>query len=121
MAKKRLKKEDNKRRVNCPGHWAHGMAIPPDAIPADLSKHAPNNSWDPIFYYQDMEFRCADCGSEEVWTASQQKWWYEVAKGPVYSRAIRCRACRKADREKKEEHRLRSEKGRRRMSGRKKN
>jgi len=31
-----------------------------------------------------------------VWTAEQQKWWYEVAKGPIFSVAVRCRECRKA-------------------------
>ena len=40
-------------------------------------------------------FRCRDCRKDEVWTACQQKWWYEVAKGYVYSTAVRCRACRR--------------------------
>lgn len=30
-------------------------------------------------YYIDKRFTCAKCGTEEVWTAAQQKWWYEVA------------------------------------------
>jgi hypothetical protein len=32
-------------------------------------------------YYRDESFTCRDCGVVEVWTATQQKWWYEVAKG----------------------------------------
>jgi len=32
-------------------------------------------------YYLDQEFVCKDCGKHEVWTATQQKWWYEVAGG----------------------------------------
>ena len=61
---------------------------------------APNNSYGaPVFvdrgYYVDVPFRCKDCGKDEIWTATQQKWWYEVAKGFVYSTAIRCRACRR--------------------------
>jgi hypothetical protein len=67
-------------------------------IPADASKHAPNNSYSPPLFYEDKPFVCADCGKEEIWTALQQKWWYEVAKGTIYSRAVRCRACRKARR-----------------------
>lgn len=63
-------------------------------IAADLSQQAPNNSYSPPLYYEDREFTCVDCGREEVWTAGQQKWWYEVAKGPIFSTAIRCRACR---------------------------
>jgi len=46
-------------------------------------------------YYQDVPFRCQGCGKEETWTAAQQKWWYEVAKGYVYSTAKLCRPCRK--------------------------
>jgi hypothetical protein len=65
---------------------------------------APNNSYGaPDFvrrgYYIDRPFSCVDCGKEGVWTGSQQKWWYEVAKGFVYSTAVRCRLCRRKKRE----------------------
>jgi len=61
---------------------------------------APNNSYGaPDFvrrgYYVDIPFRCVDCGKDEVWTGTQQKWWYEVAKGFAYSTAVRCRLCRR--------------------------
>ena len=52
-------------------------------------------------YYMDLPFRCVDCGKEEIWTGSQQKWWYEVAKGFVYSTAVRCRSCRRKQRERR--------------------
>ena len=45
-------------------------------------------------YYLPLPFKCHDCGGEEVWSAKQQKWWYETARASVYSTAIRCRACR---------------------------
>lgn len=45
-------------------------------------------------FYLDKPFVCRDCGSEEIWTAKQQKWWYEVAKGRIDSTAVRCRKCR---------------------------
>jgi Probable zinc-ribbon domain len=48
-------------------------------------------------YYQDFPFRCQGCGKEETWTAAQQKWWYEVSKGYVFSSAKLCRACRKKE------------------------
>ena len=38
-------------------------------------------------YYQDQPFRCTDCGKQEIWTARQQRWWYELAKGDVWTRA----------------------------------
>ncbi len=73
-------------------------AVPRRRIPADLSKQAPNNSYGGRLYYEELEFTCVDCGAAEVWTAEQQKWWYEVAKGSIYSVAKRCRACRAARR-----------------------
>jgi hypothetical protein len=56
-------------------------------------------------YYVDKDFTCQGCGRQEVWTARQQKWWYEVAKGFVYSDAKLCRACRRRERERKSEAR----------------
>ena len=53
-------------------------------------------------YYEDVPFKCVDCGVDQIWTATQQKWWYEVAKGYTYSFAKRCRACRLTARRAKE-------------------
>lgn len=47
--------------------------------------------------YEDKPFTCKDCGKEEIWTATQQKWWYEIAGGEAYSGAVRCRPCRKRE------------------------
>ena len=71
---------------------------------------APNNSYGaPDFvyrgYYVDMPFRCVDCGKDEIWTGTQQKWWYEVAKGFAYSTAIRCRLCRRKERQRRDKAR----------------
>jgi transcription elongation factor Elf1 len=90
--------------------------------PADATTHVNvdalpyNNSYTtPDFvkrgFYIDTPFTCKDCGKEEAWTATQQKWWYEVAKGDVSSHAIRCRPCRRRYREEQAEHRKRSEEG----------
>src|SRR5579864_4912260 len=76
---------------------------PGGRIPADLSKQAPNNSYSPLLFYDDKPFVCVDCGKREVWTAKQQQWWYEVARGPMYSVAIRCRACRQSRRAKRKD------------------
>ena len=78
--------------------------------PVNEALLAPNNSYGaPDFvyrgFYVDRPFRCVDCGKEEVWTGTQQKWWYEVAKGFVYTTAIRCRLCRRKKREQSEESR----------------
>jgi len=78
--------------------------------PVNEALLAPNNSYGaPDFvyrgYYVDRPFRCVDCGKEEVWTGTQQKWWYEVAKGFVYTTAIRCRLCRRKKRQQSAESR----------------
>jgi hypothetical protein len=41
----------------------------------------------------------------EIWTAAQQRWWYEVAQGEVWTVAVRCRACRQRERARKVEAR----------------
>jgi hypothetical protein len=73
-------------------------------VPVDLSKLDFGNSYgQPLFasggFYIDQPFQCRDCGIEGVWAASQQKWWFEVAQGGIYSQAIRCKACRQIERE----------------------
>jgi hypothetical protein len=79
-------------------------------VPVNRDALAKNNSYgEPDFsargYYLDRPFECVDCGKSEVWTAAQQKWWYEVAKGYAYSLANRCRACRRRERERRAEAR----------------
>lgn len=73
--------------------------MPADGIePADrdlLARH--NNTCGPLpTFYADRIFVCRDCGEEQVWTAKQQKWWYEIALGPIDSQAVRCLPCRRA-------------------------
>jgi putative zinc ribbon protein len=84
--------------------------LPSRLIPVNEALLAPNNSYGaPEFvgrgYYVDRPFRCVDCGKEEIWTGTQQKWWYEVAKGFVYSTAVRCRICRRKKRDQSAESR----------------
>ena len=83
---------------------------PSRMVPVNEELLAPNYSYGaPAFvrrgYYIDIAFRCVDCGKEEVWTGSQQKWWYEIAKGFVYSSAVRCRACRRKEQARRNEAR----------------
>lgn len=80
--------------------------LPLGSAPCDPEQLAPYNSYGvPRFvecgFYVDIGFQCRDCQKQEIWTAAQQKWWYEVAKGSVESSATRCRACRKIERERK--------------------
>lgn len=82
--------------------------IPEWAIPVNPSEIVCHSMFINIpLYYVDKEFICKDCGSDEIWTARQQKWWYEIVKGDFESTAVRCRACRnklKADKEAQKKH-----------------
>lgn len=69
-------------------------------------KLRPTNSYStPDFvlrgYYVDTPFHCKDCGTKQIWTATQQKWWYEIARGDVWTTATRCRNCRRRERARK--------------------
>ncbi len=106
MKKRRLKPAERKsrRRTRRIPRSHNGKA----AVNAALL--APNGSYDsPEFLkrgcYRDEPFTCRDCGREEIWTASQQKWWFEIAKGEVFTRASRCRNCRRRERERRNEAR----------------
>jgi len=79
-------------------------------VPVDEAALAPYSSYGaPDFvtrgYYVDRPFKCAGCGADEVWTGTQQKWWYEVAKGYVYSGAKLCRKCRRREQARRAEAR----------------
>ncbi len=84
--------------------------MPADAVLCDPNLLAPYSSYGvPSFvargYYINEPFQCVDCQKQEIWLATRQKWWYEVAKGNVYSFAKRCNACRKIERDRKTEAR----------------
>lgn len=82
------------------------LCRPLKTVPVDPTAFAPNNSYGETDfqwrgYYQDEPFRCRDCGADCVWNAEDQKWWYEVIKGSLYTTAVRCKACRAIERQRK--------------------
>jgi hypothetical protein len=106
------------RVVSLRDHDVRGIApsvqagVQPGIVPADHAKLAHNNTYGllPLFYV-DTAFTCCGCGSQEVWTAKQQKWWYEEAQGHIDSCAVRCRACRLIERARVTEARRIAEEG----------
>lgn len=91
-----MNRRREKRRI------ANG-GMPPGAVAADVSQQVQINTYSPPkTFYVDIPFKCCDCGSGEVWTAKQQKWFYEVAKGSLHATAVRCRDCRNQLKDKKE-------------------
>jgi hypothetical protein len=79
---------------------------PPGAVLADHSQLAHNNTYDLLpNFYVDRAIVCRQCGTEEVWPAERQKWWYEVAKGNIFTDAVFCRSCRHSKKTQKAEAR----------------
>jgi hypothetical protein len=77
-------------------HWPKGAV----AANHELLRHINTYGYLPYFYV-DKPFTCRACDAEEVWLATQQKWYYEVAKGHISATAIYCRSCRRKERERK--------------------
>jgi Probable zinc-ribbon domain len=49
----------------------------------------------PRVYYEDIERRCIDCKRSFVFSAHEQKYWYEVRRFWLDSTTIRCAPCRR--------------------------
>jgi hypothetical protein len=63
---------------------------------ADISKQ--HYTICPRYWYVDATFMCSDCGREFVFSASEQKFWYEDKRFWIDSLPKRCVKCRKAER-----------------------
>jgi Probable zinc-ribbon domain len=86
------------KKCDAPGYRNLTLA-PCESAPVNRAALKPYNSYGmPEFeareFYMPVSFTCRDCGVNEVWTAKQQKLWYEDWQGPVFSIALRCRPCR---------------------------
>ncbi|WP_153767666.1 zinc-ribbon domain containing protein [Endozoicomonas sp. OPT23] len=84
------------------------QSLPEGTIRADHKELSHNNTYGPLpYFYIDKCYICVDCKSEEMWSARDQKWWYEIAKGCIDSTAIRCFSCRniiKAEKDQQKSH-----------------
>ena len=67
---------------------------------ADVSKQ--DYTVCPRHWYIDAAFTCRGCDNDFVFTADEQRFWYETMRFYVDSRPVKCNHCRKADRELKE-------------------
>lgn len=66
------------------------------AVRADISKQ--NYTVCPRHWYVNATFICRDCGQEFVFTASEQRFWYEEKHFYVDSCPKSCVVCRQAER-----------------------
>ena len=75
---------------------------PAGAVIADAAELSHNNTYGRLpRFYVDRLVVCRNCGTEEVWPAGRQKWWYEEANGNINTQAVLCRSCRTTERERK--------------------
>ncbi len=100
LAKKRLHRlqQDRRRRIDLlvsKGMIRDASNIPADAIPIDPTTSHKARVWHPDqFFYQDIEFKCDDCGQRETWTAESQQQYSEVKKATSYKEPKHCYQCR---------------------------
>ena len=75
------------------GRIVKGVEIPKGALSAnpDNQDHGRGNAVK--FYYKDIPYTCAGCGKKGVWTAEQQKKYFEVQKGNIYNAPKWCNEC----------------------------
>jgi hypothetical protein len=103
-AKKAAKRIRAERAVKLEAS-TRGVAVERTALAPDNRRYYAASSFVARGYYVDLPFECEKCGKPQTWTAAQQKWWYEVAKGGVFTTARLCRSCRQRERARREEAR----------------
>ena len=82
-------------QLRAPNDGRRKRLVGSEPVDFDLLARLNNTYADLPSHYVDRSFNCRDCGEACVWTAKQQKWWYETARGNINSTAVRCLACRR--------------------------
>ncbi|MDB5804084.1 MAG: uncharacterized protein JWN73_1406 [Betaproteobacteria bacterium] len=95
-------KSNRQRSIDAAAHRAALEAAAQRRVRVNPALLGPNHSYGtPDFvvrgHYLDFPFACKDCGKQEVWSAHQQKWWYQSARGDLWTVAVRCRPCRRRE------------------------
>jgi hypothetical protein len=88
--KREAKRISNLRKE---GRLVNGVEIPKDALPADPNSQNRGQGYAIKFYYKDISYTCAGCGTKGIWTAAQQKKYFEVQKGNIYNVPKWCHEC----------------------------
>jgi O-acetyl-ADP-ribose deacetylase (regulator of RNase III) len=73
----------------CPECIHLGRALPAEPLGQTFCDHPP------YLAYFDVNMHCEDCGCEFVFSAGEQRYWYEELKFWVQSRPKQCAPCRK--------------------------
>ena len=65
----------------------------PNRVKVNPEKLVPTNSWGVPDYYEDQTFTCRGCKEKFVFTANEQRVWYEQFKIPIHAGRVRCPDC----------------------------
>ena len=90
LEKRKVKKLKNMSKA---GRLVKGVIIPKGSLPGNPDNQSHPSSLSVHYFYNDINYTCAGCGIEQVWTAKQQKRYYEEQKGIIYNKPKWCREC----------------------------
>ena len=90
---KRKREERRLAKLQKEGRLVKGVEIPENALAANPDAQNNQGGCSTKFYYQDIHYTCAGCGRPGVWTAQQQKKYFEVQKGNIYNEPKWCYKC----------------------------
>ncbi|CAM3248381.1 hypothetical protein STSO111631_09650 [Stackebrandtia soli] len=74
-----------------------GRRPPAGTVLADPDRQN-RGMWGPKYFYADDRRRCLDCHADFVFSATEQRFWYEALGFSFDSRPIRCAPCRRTRR-----------------------
>jgi hypothetical protein len=96
ISKNPVKREREKKRIKNlekEGRIIKGVEIPKDVLPSDPDSQKHGGGYSAKFFYKDIHYTCEGCGKKEVWTAQQQKKYFEIQKGNIYNEPKWCYDC----------------------------
>jgi hypothetical protein len=85
-------------RSSTDGPWTYDPMFLPDLPPGAVRGDITGQIFccdAPRYAYVDLPRECVQCGTEFVFAATEQKYWYEVLQFRLDSTAIRCQPCRR--------------------------
>jgi Probable zinc-ribbon domain len=91
-----LSEAEKQRRVRnliALGYIGREGDVPDGAIPADTTVPARAYYSLPVPFYAQETYCCRDCGKDVVWTALEKYEYYEIGKGNMYAKRVRCDLC----------------------------
>jgi len=100
MSKRKKKRQKAREQNTTPREYFDNIPVPAGALLIDHSRLSEKTlkvmSLSPLAlkkYYQDQAFNCPGCNQSCLFTAAEQKIWYEKFKKFIYVRKVRCDKC----------------------------